>query len=54
MVSKDSVWLCKDSGEPALVLFVSGFRLTYQKDGSLKVVSVTEFLESFDKEELCK
>ena len=48
MVSKDSVWLCRDSGEPALVLFVSGFRLTYQREGSLKVVSVTEFLESFE------
>lgn len=48
MVSKDSVWLCKDSGEPALVLFVSGFRLTYQKGGSLEVVSVTEFLDNFE------
>ena len=52
MVSKGSIWLCKDSGEPVKVLFVSGFRLTYQQEGSLKVASVTEFLESFDKEEV--
>lgn len=50
MVSKGSVWLNKDSGEPVLVLFVSGFRLTYQQEGSLKVASVTEFLDNFDKE----
>ena len=48
MVSKDSVWLSKDSGEPVLVLFVSGFRLTYQQESSLKVASVTEFLDSFE------
>ena len=47
MVSKGSIWLCKDSGEPVKVLFVSGFRLTYQQEGSLKVASVTEFLDNF-------
>lgn len=50
MISKDQTWVNKETGSPVLVLRVSGFRLTYQESGSLKVVSRTEFLEQFTLE----
>ena len=50
MISKDQVWYSKATGNPVKVLQLSGFRLTYQDDGSLKVTSQTEFLEQFTLE----
>lgn len=50
MITKDQTWYSKETGSPVLVLRVSGFRLTYQDSGSLKVASQTEFLEQFTLE----
>lgn len=47
LIQKDQVWQHKESGNKVLVLRVSGFRLTYQDQGSLKVVSQSEFLSDF-------
>lgn len=50
MITKDQIYTNNETGRRVLVLRVSGFRLTYQDSGSLKVVSQTEFLEQFTLE----
>ena len=50
MIAKDQIYTNNETGLRVLVLRVSGFRLTYQVSGSLKVVSQTEFLEQFTLE----
>lgn len=50
MISKDQIYINNETGLRVLVLHVSGFRLTYQDSGSLKVASQTEFLEQFTLE----
>lgn len=47
MITKNTVWLDKKTGQAVLVLRVSGFRLTYQENGSLKTTSQTDFLDRF-------
>lgn len=47
MITKNTVWLDKKTGQEVLVLRVSGFRLTYQENGSLKTTSQTDFLDRF-------
>lgn len=53
----DTVWFSKEDGTPVLVLFVAGYRLTYQKGSgvhaALVPVSLGEFLEDYQQEVLC-
>ena len=51
MPEVDTLWFSKEDGTPVLVLFVAGYRLTYQKGSgvhaALVPVSLGEFLEDY-------
>lgn len=55
MPELDDVWFNKETNEPVLVLFVSGYRLTYQKGSGkhagLSTTNMGEFLDMYQKDE---
>lgn len=54
MPELDEVWFNKETHEPVLVLFVSGYRLTYQKGSGkhagLSTTNMGEFLDMYQKD----
>ncbi len=50
MIKKDGIYINKETGDKVLLLYLMGFRLTYQDNGSLKTMSLTEFVEKFKEQ----
>ena len=50
MITKDQVWIRKETGEAVLVLRVKDYEVKYQENGHIKTMGDFEFKDHFKEQ----